>query len=108
MKEQLNSRMKTVKKKMINQKDKVLGHPYAGRVINAITYILVVICLGIWIAIFLVVKNDWNLQPLAGNILTNLTCLVFFGGLVVSLTVGTLIGNFLRRLFWNYLIKREK
>jgi hypothetical protein len=45
-------------------------------------------------------------QTLTGNVLTNMTCIVFFGGLLVALFVGALAGNFLRRTFWKMLVKR--
>ena len=65
-------------------------------------------CLGLWITAFLLLKDRLFTETLAENVLTNLTCLTFFGGLVVAIFVGALAGNFLRRTFWKILIKRKK
>jgi hypothetical protein len=89
-----------------NQADRALEHTCAGRVINALTFIVVVSCLGLWITVFLMLKDRLFAQTLSGNVLTNLTCILFFGGLVVALFVGALAGNFLRRAFWKLLVKR--
>jgi hypothetical protein len=100
--------MKAGKKEANNQTDMALGNTCAGRVINALTFFVIVICLGIWITTFLIIRNDWNMQTITGKSLTDLNCVVFFGGLVVTFTIGTLIGNFLRRKFWNQLVGRIK
>jgi hypothetical protein len=67
---------------------------------------MVVFFLGMWITIFLLLKDVLFSHALSGNVFTNLTCFVFFGGLVVALFVGALAGNFLRRTFWKMLVKR--
>jgi hypothetical protein len=90
------------------QADRSLRHTCAGRVVNALTFIVIIFCLGLWITFFILFKDQVIAQPLSGNILTNLTCLIFFGGLLVTLFVGALIGNFLRRTFWTMLVKRRK
>jgi hypothetical protein len=91
-----------------SQADWALEHTCAGRVISALTFIVVIICLGLWIALFVVFKDQLLTQTPAGNVVTNLTCIVFFGGLVVALFIGALAGNFLRRTFWKMLVKRLK
>jgi len=89
-----------------NQADRALEHTCAGRVVNALTFIVVVFCLGLWITVFLLLKDQMIAQNLSANVLTNLTCMVFFGGLVVTLIIGALAGNYLRRAFWTMLVKR--
>jgi fumarate reductase subunit D len=91
-----------------SQADWALEHTCAGRVVSALTFIVVVLCLGLWITVFLLLKDQLFTQTLTGNALTNLTCIVFFGGLVVALFVGALMGNFLRRAFWKMLVRRYK
>jgi hypothetical protein len=87
--------------------DPALERSCAGRILSALTFIVVIICLGLWITAFLLLKDDLFTETLSGNILTNLTCLTFFGGLVIAIFVGALAGNFLRRTFWKMLIQRR-
>ena len=94
------------KETAVRQADRALEHTCAGRVVSALTFIVIVLCLGLWITVFLLLKDQLFTQTLSGNVLTNLTCIVFFGGLVVALFVGALLGNFLRRAFWKLLVKR--
>ena len=91
-----------------SQTDWELERSCVGRIISALSFIVVIICLGLWITTFLLLKDRLFTETLAGNILTNLTCLTFFGGLVVAIFVGALAGNFLRRTFWEMLVKRKK
>jgi hypothetical protein len=81
---------------------------FAGRILSALTFIVVIICLGLWITAFLLFKDHLLIETLSGKILTNLTCLTFFGGLVITIFVGALAGNFLRRTFWEMLIQKRK
>jgi len=90
------------------QADWALERSCAGRIINALTFIIVIVCLGLWITTFLLLKDRVFSKTLAETTLTNLTCITFFGGLVVTIFVGALAGNFLRRTFWKILIKRKK
>jgi hypothetical protein len=99
---------KSGKETVANQADLALEHSCAGRVINALTFIVILLCLGLWITGFLQLKDDLVKQTVTGNVLTNLTCIVFFGGLVIALFVGALAGNFLRRAFWKMLVRRSK
>ena len=91
---------------MNGQIDQGLQHSCAGRILNALTFIIVIICLGLWITIFLLMKDRLFTQTLSGNILTNLTCFTFFGGLVIAIFVGALAGNSLRRAIWKMFIQR--
>lgn len=106
MKKRLNRLWKSGKETAASQADRALEHTCAGRVVSALTFIMIVFCLGLWITVFLLLKDKLFTQILSGNVLTNLTCIVFFGGLVVALFVGSLAGNFLRRAFWKMLVKR--
>ncbi|MGZ6346392.1 MAG: hypothetical protein ACXWNC_02320 [Anaerolineales bacterium] len=90
------------------QADRALEHTCAGRVVSALTFIVIVFCLALWITAFLLLKDQLFVQTFTGNILTNMTCIIFFGGLVLAVFVGALAGNFLRRTFWKLLVKRYK
>jgi hypothetical protein len=93
---------------LVSQDDPALEHSCAGRILNALNFIVVIVCLGLWITAFLLLKDHLFTETLSGNILTNLTCLTFFGGLVIAVFVGALAGNSLRRTFWKMLIRRKK
>jgi hypothetical protein len=108
MRTRLSELWKTGKETATTQADRALEHSCAGRVVSALTFIVVVFCLGLWITAFLLLKDELFVQTFTGNVLTNLTCIVFFGGLVLAVFVGALAGNFLRRAFWKLLVKRYK
>ena len=90
-----------------NQTEQELMKTCAGRLVSVMTYMVSLGCLGFWIAFFLVVKDRLSMQTLSGNVISNLTCIVFFVGLVLALFVGAMIGNFMRRAFWKWLVKRR-
>lgn len=106
MKERLNRLWNSSKETAASQADRALEHSCAGRVINALTFIVVVSSLGLWITVFLLLKDQLVASTLTGNVLTNLTCIVFFGGLLMALFFGALAGNFLRRTFWKLVVSR--
>jgi hypothetical protein len=106
MKNRLNGLWKSGKETAASRADRALEHTCAGRVISALTFIVVVFCLGLWITVFLLLKDQLFMETLSGNVLTNLTCIIFFGGLIIAVFVGALAGNFLRRTFWKLLVKR--
>ena len=91
-----------------NLNDPELKGSPAGRILNSLTFLVVVLCLGLWIIAFLLLKDRLFTEKLSGTILTNLTCLTFFGGLVIAIFIGALAGNFLRRAFWKMRIRRGK
>jgi hypothetical protein len=70
------------------------------RVLSSATFVIVIICLGLWITFFLLLKDQLVTETISGISLTNLTCLIFFGGMVIAIIVGALAGNLLRRIFW--------
>jgi len=108
MRNHLGRLWKSGKQTAASQADRALEHTCAGRVVSALTFIVVVVCLGLWITVFILLKDQLFAKIISGNVLTNLTCIVFFGGLVVALFIGALAGNFLRRAFWKMLVKRFK
>jgi hypothetical protein len=91
-----------------SQPDWALKRSCAGRIVNALTFIVVIFCLGLWITTFLLLKDRLSTETISGNIFTNLTCISFFGGLAVAIFVGALAGNLLRQMFWRLLIRRKK
>jgi hypothetical protein len=91
-----------------DQNDEELANSCAGRIVNAFTFIVILLCLALWITIFLVLKDHLVASSIAGNTLTDLTCVIFFGGLVIAIFIGALAGNFMRRTFWRKLSKAKK
>ena len=85
-----------------------MEHSCAGRILNSLTFIIIIICLGVWITAFLLLKDRLFTTTLSVSISNNLTCLTFFGGLAIALFVGAMIGNFLRRFFWKRLTRKRK
>jgi len=108
MRIQLQRLWESGKESVASQADQALEQPCAGRVVSALAFIVVILCIGLWITVFLILKDRLFTQTLPGNMLTNITCFVFFGGLVLALFIGALMGNFLRRTFWMILVKRNK
>jgi hypothetical protein len=95
------------KREARSQADQALAHSCAGRVINTLRYLAILLCLGLWITAFVLLKDQLFSSELTGAILTNLTCLTFFGGLVAAVLIGALVGNFLHRQFWNILTRQK-
>ena len=108
MKNQIHRLWSSGKKTFASQADRALERTCAGRIINTLTFLVMILCLGLWITAFLLLKDQLFVGKLTGSLLTDLTCLTFFGGLVIAILVGALIGNFLRRLFWKLLTKRSQ
>jgi high-affinity K+ transport system ATPase subunit B len=108
MKQRLITMWKSGRQSAVNQADRALEHTCAGRVVSALTFIVVVVSLGFWITAFLLFRNQLFTHAISANVFNNLTCIIFFGGLVLAVFVGAMAGNFLRRTFWKLLVKRYK
>ncbi len=77
-----------------------------GRMINALTFTIVILFLGAWITGFVLLEDHFAIEKLPANLLTNLNCIIFFGGLALAIFVGALASNLLRRFFWRLLLSR--
>jgi len=91
-----------------NPVDSALQRTCLGRVVSALTFLAVVVCLALWITGFLLFRDSSVQQEVSASIYTNLSCLVFFGGLVIAIWIGAMLGNFVRRTLWKALMKRRK
>lgn len=85
-----------------------LDRSCSGRILNTLSFAIVVIFLGLWIFTFLIIKDELFAKTLTGNMLTDLSCLLFFGGLVLSIFIGALVGNLLQRGFWKKWVRKKK
>ena len=90
-----------------NENDQAIAHSWTGRILGALTLIIIIFCLAVWITAFLLLKDRLFTESLSGNILTNLTCITFFGGLAFAIFTGALAGNLLRRAFWKMLVRKR-
>jgi hypothetical protein len=96
------------RKMLSDQKERILERTFAGRLINMLKFIIVILVLGLWFAGFLAIKDSLFTGNITGNVLTDLTCITFFGGLIGSIIIGSLAGDIVRRFFWRMLVKYKK
>ena len=87
----------------VNPVDKNLKPSCLIRLISALNYLVVIACLALWITAFILLQESSAQRTLSIALFTNLSCITFFGGLVIALIVGALLGNLLRRTLWNLL-----
>jgi flagellar biosynthesis protein FlhB len=88
--------------------DESLRRTFIGRAISMVSFIMVILCLGLWVTVFSLWRDNSLVNSIAPKILSNLMCFGFFGGLVFAVIIGGLVGNTLRRVLWKMLVKREK
>ena len=99
-----NSRLQNIRRLVFGDPIDWQGNrPWAGRLINALSFTAVVFCLGLWITGFLLLRDDLAAGNTSSAWLNNLSCIIFFGGLVIAFFIGSLVGNILRRFFWRLL-----
>ena len=96
------------RKKQPLQDDGADGRSSMVRVINALMFISIVFFLALWITGFLLLQDDVLAPTDSGSLHTELTCITFFGGLVIAIFLGAMVGNLLRRIIWKTLIRRGK
>jgi len=73
-----------------------------NRSARAIPFLTILIILGGWSVGFYTLQE---LRP--ERIPDSLRCLVFFGGLLLSTSLGALIGSYLKRLLWKDKNRQE-
>ncbi len=77
-----------------------------GRLNNALTFMVAILFLGAWMTGFVLLEDRFSVASLSRNILTDLNCIVFFGGLALAIFISALVSNLLRRFLWKLLIAR--
>jgi len=79
-----------------------------GRLAAMSTFLVIILCLVAWVIVFLSLQKSGAQQAIPANILTQVMCVAFFGGLVFVALVGGLLGNILRRILWRILTRKDK
>ena len=69
-----------------------------GRVAGISTFLVIILCIVAWVIVFLLLQRSSAQQSIPTNILSQVMCVAFFGGLVFVALVGGLLGNILRRI----------
>lgn len=64
------------------------------RIISSLPFLMIIFVLSGWIIGFFHLQGSVNL-----NIPNSIRCLVFFGGLLVSILLGGFVGSILKRIF---------
>jgi hypothetical protein len=85
-----------------------LQRTWTGRAINAISFMMVILMLALWVALFALLRDDLSAGSWAASTVTAVSCFAFFGGLLLAIVVGGWLGNALRRFFWKVLVKLGK
>jgi hypothetical protein len=82
-----------------------LQRTWLGRAINAISFMMVMALLALWVALFTILRDDLSAGNIPRATISAISCFAFFGGLVLAIILGGWLGNALRRIFWKILIK---
>jgi predicted neutral ceramidase superfamily lipid hydrolase len=91
-----------------DQYQRELQQSWTGRAINAISFMMVILTLVLWVTLFALVRDRLTASPVTTGISTAASCFAFFGGLLLAIFLGGWAGNLLRRVFWKILIKLGK
>ena len=81
------------------QNDQPAGQGWLKRLTGTVNYVVVIIFLGAWITGFIFL-NQYLSTVLSGNLLTDLNCISFFGGLILAFLISAIASGLLRRFFW--------
>ncbi len=92
----------------LEQIDPALKRSCLGRLASSLTLLFIVLALGIWLTFFVLYRDSLPADSAQRNLLDNMTCLLFFGGLTLAILLASLGGNLLRRALWQFLLRRKK
>lgn len=81
---------------------------WLGRVINSVAFTTIILVMAVWIGMFALMQDRLVVSPLSQSVLLALNCFTFFGGLVSSLVIGSWVGNNLRRILWQLIVKHQE
>ncbi len=86
--------------------DRALQRTCIGRIVSMLTLIFIVLCVLIYGGALLALDATGLRErlPASGGVLTAGACV----GLFLAIILAGLIGNWLRRLFWQALLRRRR
>ncbi|MEZ0396407.1 MAG: hypothetical protein ABWK53_08285 [Anaerolineales bacterium] len=90
----------------LEQIDPRLQRSCLGRVANSLTFLFIVLALGLWLTFFVLYRDSLQGGPGESAPLDAAACLLFFGGLTLAMVVASLGGNLLRRALWRFLLRQ--
>jgi hypothetical protein len=90
------------------QLEPALRRTCLGRLAAISTFLVILLCLVAWVSVFLSLQGSNLQQSIPANILGQVMCMAFFGGLVFVAMVGGMLGNILRRILWRILTRKER
>ncbi len=79
---------------------------WLGRLIGTLNFVVVIIFLGAWITGFIFL-DQYLSTTLSGNMLNNLICISFFGGLILAFLIAAVASSLLRRFFWKSSVSHQ-
>lgn len=97
MEERRGRRFQWLIRSILPQKDPAASSSWLHRFLNSLNYLVAIVFLAAWITAFLLLKEYLSTLSLPGSVLTDLSCLGFFGGLIVAFLVAGIAGNLLHR-----------
>ncbi|MGQ9600921.1 MAG: hypothetical protein ACUVWZ_16110 [Anaerolineae bacterium] len=86
------------------QIDRTLERSCIGRIVSLVILITMVACVGLWVGIAWLV-NKAGLSGAASKLPGPVFPCLFFGGLILCIVIGGLVGNWLRRLAWRVILR---
>ena len=89
------------------QVDHALRHSCLGRIASMVTGLVIILCMGLWVGIFLLVGKTGLAKMIPENMISVGLGIAFFGGILIAIIIGGLVGNALRRIFWGILRRRR-
>lgn len=86
------------------QIDHTLQHSCIGRVVSLVILITMVACVGLWVGAAWLV-NKAGLGDAVSKLPEPILPCTFFGGIILCIVIGGLVGNWLRRLAWRVILR---
>lgn len=81
---------------------------WLGRLAGTLNFVVVIIFLGAWITTFIFLNQSLSASTISGNLLTDLSCVSFFGGLIIAFIIAAIANNLLSRFLWKFPFYRHK
>jgi len=86
------------------QVDRTLQRSCIGRVVSLVMLLTMVACVSLWVGAAWLVNQAGLSDAVSGLPEPVLPC-AFFGGILLCIVIGGLVGNWLRRLVWRVILR---